>query len=125
MDCRWSGRRASASPATTCAVVLLLATAALSHVCFAGSIKGVDSTAASHEALDAAKQLATTYNCIVAVTGANDLVGTQSWYPSLEQEAELGVSAGKMRFWQQLLRGAMPSCTCCCLCGVTAGGFMQ
>lgn len=42
---------------------------------YAGNTKGVDSTAASHEALDAAKQLATTYNCIVAVSGAQDLVG--------------------------------------------------
>lgn len=43
----------------------------------AGNTKGVDSTAASHEALEAAKQLATTYKCIVAVSGANDLVGAQ------------------------------------------------
>lgn len=40
----------------------------------AADIKGVDSTAASHEALDAAKQLATANNCVVAVSGAVDLV---------------------------------------------------
>lgn len=40
----------------------------------AGDIKGVDSTAASHEALAAAKQLAIEHNCIVAVSGAVDLV---------------------------------------------------
>lgn len=41
-----------------------------------GGVKGVDSTAASHEALDAAKQLAKEYQCIVAVSGAIDLVST-------------------------------------------------
>eukprot|EP00878_Enallax_costatus_P033299 GHUV01036712.1.p1 GENE.GHUV01036712.1~~GHUV01036712.1.p1 ORF type:complete len:248 (+),score=99.97 GHUV01036712.1:527-1270(+) len=40
----------------------------------AGNVKGVDSTAASHEALDAAKQLAREYKCVVAVSGATDLV---------------------------------------------------
>jgi hypothetical protein len=40
-----------------------------------GNTKGVDSTASSHEALGAAQQLARTYQCIVAVSGASDLVG--------------------------------------------------
>eukprot|EP00775_Hariotina_reticulata_P010516 gene10516-10676_t len=40
----------------------------------AGNVKGVDSTAASHEALQAAKLLAAYYGCIVAVSGATDLV---------------------------------------------------
>jgi hydroxyethylthiazole kinase len=40
----------------------------------AGNTKGVDSTAASHEALTAAKQLATAHKCVVAVSGATDLV---------------------------------------------------
>jgi hydroxyethylthiazole kinase-like sugar kinase family protein len=45
----------------------------------AGNVKGVDSTAASHEALQAAKQLAADYGCIVAVSGATDLVSTDSF----------------------------------------------
>eukprot|EP00879_Flechtneria_rotunda_P024855 GHRR01026374.1.p1 GENE.GHRR01026374.1~~GHRR01026374.1.p1 ORF type:complete len:230 (+),score=96.01 GHRR01026374.1:231-920(+) len=40
----------------------------------AGNVKGVDSTAASYEALEAAKQLAADHKCIVAVSGATDLV---------------------------------------------------
>ncbi|KIY95519.1 hydroxyethylthiazole kinase [Monoraphidium neglectum] len=41
----------------------------------AGSaVRGVDSTAESHEALDAAKALARRCSCIVAVSGATDLV---------------------------------------------------
>lgn len=41
----------------------------------AGNVKGVDSTASSHEALDSAKKLAQQYGCVVAVSGATDLVG--------------------------------------------------
>jgi hydroxyethylthiazole kinase len=40
----------------------------------AGNVKGVDSTASSHEALDSAKKLAQQYGCVVAVSGATDLV---------------------------------------------------
>jgi hydroxyethylthiazole kinase len=40
----------------------------------AGGGKGVDSTAASHEALDAAKHIARQHSCVVAVSGATDLV---------------------------------------------------
>ncbi|KAI8465436.1 MAG: hydroxyethylthiazole kinase [Monoraphidium minutum] len=40
----------------------------------AGSVKGVDSTAASHEALGAAVAIARQHGCIVAVSGATDLV---------------------------------------------------
>ena len=40
----------------------------------AGGVKGVDSTAASHEALEAAKALARDHGCVVAVSGAVDLV---------------------------------------------------
>jgi hydroxyethylthiazole kinase-like sugar kinase family protein len=39
-----------------------------------GNVKGVDSTASSHEALDAAKAVAAAHGCIVAVSGATDLV---------------------------------------------------
>lgn len=39
-----------------------------------GNVKGVDSTAASTDALDAAKQLAASNGCIVAVSGAVDYV---------------------------------------------------
>lgn len=38
------------------------------------STKGVDSTAASTEALEAAKQLARANNCVVGVSGATDFV---------------------------------------------------
>jgi hypothetical protein len=41
----------------------------------AGNVKGVDSTASSHEAIDAAKAIARENRCIVAVSGATDLVG--------------------------------------------------
>lgn len=52
--------------------------------CFcAGNVKGVDSTAESHEALDAAQQLAKEYSCIVAVSGATDLVGHWTWLPCI------------------------------------------
>jgi len=37
-------------------------------------VKGVDSTAKSHEALHAAKSIAKKYGCVVAVSGATDLV---------------------------------------------------
>jgi hydroxyethylthiazole kinase len=47
----------------------------------AADIKGVDSTAASHEALDAAKQLAAEHNCVVAVSGAVDLVSAEVYLP--------------------------------------------
>jgi hydroxyethylthiazole kinase-like sugar kinase family protein len=43
------------------------------HVC-AGNVKGVDSTAASEAAIDAAKAIAREYGCIVAVSGATDYV---------------------------------------------------
>lgn len=41
----------------------------------AGTTKGVDSTAKSEDALEAGKALAREVNCIVAITGATDLVG--------------------------------------------------
>eukprot|EP00877_Chromochloris_zofingiensis_P014836 jgi/Chrzof1/9606/Cz04g09140.t1 len=40
----------------------------------AGTTRGVDSTADSHEALDAAMRIARQYGCVVAVSGARDLV---------------------------------------------------
>jgi hydroxyethylthiazole kinase len=41
----------------------------------AGTTKGVDSTAQSEDALEAGKALARETKCIVAITGATDLVG--------------------------------------------------
>jgi hydroxyethylthiazole kinase-like sugar kinase family protein len=38
----------------------------------------VDSTASSHEALDAAKAVAKANGCVVAVSGATDLVGARA-----------------------------------------------
>jgi hydroxyethylthiazole kinase-like sugar kinase family protein len=40
----------------------------------AGNTKGVDSTASSEQALEAAQQLAAQHKCVVAVSGATDLV---------------------------------------------------
>lgn len=37
--------------------------------------QGVDSTAASNEALDAGRSIARQYRCIVGISGAVDLVG--------------------------------------------------
>lgn len=39
-----------------------------------GATKGVDSTAGSHEALESGKRLAKELGCIVAISGAVDLV---------------------------------------------------
>ena len=41
----------------------------------AGTTKGGDSTAKSEEALEAGKALAKEVKCVVAITGATDLVG--------------------------------------------------
>ena len=48
---------------------------------FAGSGRGVDSTAASDSALEAAEQLARSSGAVVAVTGATDFItdGTTTW----------------------------------------------
>ena len=40
----------------------------------AGNTKGVDSTASSEAALEAAQQIAKAHNCVVAVSGEVDLV---------------------------------------------------
>jgi hydroxyethylthiazole kinase-like sugar kinase family protein len=50
---------------------LLLVHGLISH---AGNTKGVDSTASSEAALDAAKQIAKDHSCVVAVSGEVDLV---------------------------------------------------
>lgn len=56
---------------STCTMTKLL----LLNCPLAGSVKGVDSTAASEAAIPAAKALAHEYGCIVAVSGATDYVG--------------------------------------------------
>lgn len=48
----------------------------------AGKTKGVDSTQSSESALEAGKLVALQYDCIVAISGATDLVRTMPhWYP--------------------------------------------
>lgn len=46
----------------------------------AGNVKGVDSTAASSDALAYAKAIATANKCIVAVSGATDYVSVACTY---------------------------------------------
>ena len=46
---------------------------AIACIC-SGTVKGVDSTATASEALEAGRQLALRQGCIVAISGAEDLV---------------------------------------------------
>ena len=49
--------------------------------------KGVDSTAEAEDALEAGKQLAREAGCVVAITGAVDLVGSPDYGPIAQAPA--------------------------------------